>query len=286
MFVYEELTMTPHASLQFGGRYEHAGFDPGEDFANRTFDNFSASVGLLVHPTDRTTLAFNLARAGRHPALEELYFHGPHPGNFAFEVGNADLDAERALGIDVAFRWRLPHVTGEVTWFRNRIDDYVFRRPTGEIEEELPVIEFSADKALLQGAEAHGDIEVGTRVVLEVGADYVRGELRETGEPLPRIPPLRTTIGARYRVNALQMGAQVVVTADQTRVYGDETPTEGSAVLKLYGVYSRQTKAGLHTITLRLDNAANETYRNHLSYIKDLVAEPGRALKLIYGVRF
>ena len=57
-------------------------------------------------------------------------------------------------------------------------------------------------------------------------------------------------------------------------------------MLKLYGVYSRQTKAGLHTITVRLDNAANETYRNHLSYIKDLVAEPGRALKLIYGVRF
>ena len=193
---------------------------------------------MLVRPSDATTVTVSLARSVRNPALEELYFLGPHPGNFAFEVGNADLDAERALGIDVAFRWRLPHVTGEVTWFRNRIDDYVFRRPTGEIEEDLPVVEFSADKAMLQGAEAHGDIELGTRVVLEVGADYVRGELRETGEPLPRIPPLRTTIGARYRVNALQMGAQVVVTADQTRVYGDETPTDGSAVLKLYGVYS------------------------------------------------
>ncbi|MFI5076877.1 MAG: TonB-dependent receptor [Vicinamibacteria bacterium] len=284
-FTYQE-AVWPHVTLQFGGRVEHQSFEPAGGLRPRDFTNVSGSTGVLVRPSDATTVTVSLARSVRNPALEELYFHGPHPGNFAFEVGNADLDAERALGIDVALRWRRPHVTGEVTWFRNRIDDYVFRRPTGEIEEELPVIEFSADKALLQGAEAHGDIEVGTRVVLEVGADYVRGELRETGEPLPRIPPLRTTIGARYRVNALQMGAQVVVTADQTRVYGDETPTEGSAVLKLYGVYSRQTKAGLHTITLRLDNAANETYRNHLSYIKDLVAEPGRALKLIYGVRF
>ena len=64
----------------------------------------------------------------------------------------------------MAFRWRLPHVTGEVTWFRNRNDHYVFRRPTGDIEEGLPVVEVSADKAMLQGAEAHGDIELGTRV--------------------------------------------------------------------------------------------------------------------------
>ena len=57
-------------------------------------------------------------------------------------------------------------------------------------------------------------------------------------------------------------------------------------MLKLYGAYSKQTKAGLHTITLRLDNATDETYRNHLSYIKDLVAEPGRSLKVVYGLRF
>ncbi len=284
-FTYQE-AVWPHVTLQFGGRVEHQSFEPAGGLRPRDFTNVSGSTGVLVRPSDATTVTVSLARSVRNPALEELYFLGPHPGNFAFEIGNANLEAERALGIDVAFRWRLPHVTGEVTWFRNRIDDYVFRRPTGEIEEDLPVVEFTADKAMLQGAEAHGDIELGPRVVLEVGADYVRGELRDTGEPLPRIPPLRTTIGARYRVNALQMGTQVVVTADQTRVYGDETPTDGSAVLKLYGVYSRQTRAGLHTITLRLDNATNETYRNHLSYIKDLVAEPGRALKLIYGVRF
>jgi len=51
-------------------------------------------------------LAFSLARASRNPALEELYFHGAHPGNFAFENGDPNLKSEHALGFDASFRWR------------------------------------------------------------------------------------------------------------------------------------------------------------------------------------
>jgi iron complex outermembrane recepter protein len=291
-FTYQEAAW-PHVTLQFGGRVEHQAFSPRGGLRPRDFTNVSGSLGALLRPSDATTIAVSLARAVRNPALEELYFYGPHAGNFAFEIGTPDLGAERALGLDVAFRWRLPHVTGEVAWFRNSVDDFIFRRPTeladlagAEIEDGFAVIEFAAADAVLQGVEAHGDVEIGPHVVLELGADYVRGELREGRVPLPRMPPFRATVGARYQVNALQVGAQVVATADQDRTFDAETPTAGAGVLKLYGAYSKQTKTGLHTITLRLDNATNATYRNHLSYIKDLVPEAGRSVKLVYGVRF
>ncbi len=284
-FTYQE-AVWPHLTLQFGGRVERQSFTPGGGLRPRAFTNVSGSLGALVRPSDATTVAVSIARAVRNPALEELYFFGPHAGNFAFEVGNDDLGAERALGLDVAFRWRLPHVTGEVAWFRNAVADFIFRQPTGETIEDFPVIAFTAADVLLQGVEAHGDVEIGSHVVLELGADYVRGALRASGDPLPRMPPLRATIGARYRVDALQLGAQVVTTADQERVFDVETPTAGAGVVKLFGVYSKQTSAGLHTITLRLDNATNATYRNHLSYIKDLVPEAGRSVKLVYGVKF
>jgi iron complex outermembrane receptor protein len=42
----------------------------------------------------------------------------------------------------------------------------------------------------------------------------------------------------------------------------------------------------VHTFTVRLDNATDELYRNHLSYIKDLAPEAGRSLKGVYGLRF
>jgi iron complex outermembrane receptor protein len=284
-FTYQEAAW-PHLTLQFGGRVEQQQFRPAGGLRPRDFTNVSGSVGALFRPSDATTVAVSLARAVRNPALEELYFFGPHAGNFSFEIGNDDLPAERALGLDVAFRWRLPHVTGEVAWFRNAVGDFIFREPTGDVEDDFPVIAFTSADVVLQGIEAHGDVEIGPRVVLELGADYVRGELTGSGDPLPRMPPFRATVGARYRLDALQLGAQVVATADQDRLFGAETPTPGAAVVKLFGVYSRQTTAGLHTITLRLDNATNATYRNHLSYIKDLVPEMGRSLKVVYGVRF
>ena len=42
----------------------------------------------------------------------------------------------------------------------------------------------------------------------------------------------------------------------------------------------------MHTFTLRLDNATNENYRNHLNYLKDLTPELGRDFGAVYNVRF
>jgi len=285
IFTYQE-AVWPHVTLQFGGRVDWASFSPEEGLRERDFTNVSASVGALFRPTDQTTVAVSLARAVRNPALEELYFLGPHIGNFAFEVGNPDLDAEEGLGVDVSFRWRLARASGEVSWFRNDIDNFVFRNPTGEIEEELPVIEFTGADSVLQGVEAHTDIELTDAWLVELGFDYVRGTLTATDEPLPRIPPFRFIGGVRYRWNAVQVGGEVVAAADQDRVFGAETPTDGYGLLKLFGVYSLQQGRTVHTFTARLDNATNETYFNHLSFIKDFVPEMGRSFKFVYGVQF
>lgn len=284
-FLYEELGWRK-ATFQFGGRYDRASFSPSEGLTPRTFDNFSGSVGLLLQPNDAVTVALSLARAARNPALEELYFNGPHLGNFAFEVGNDQLESETALGFDASLRWRHRRASGEITYFRNSIDDYIFRQPTGEEEEELPVINFVGADSLLQGIESHLDVGITSRLFGELGLDYVRAELRETGEPLPRIPPFRVRVGARYQANAFQAGGEIVSAAKQDRIFDTETATDGYTTLKLYAAYSISAGTTVHTITARLDNATNELYRNHLSLIKDLVPEPGRGFRLIYGIRF
>ena len=298
-FVYEELTW-PHLTLQFGGRVNYAAYEPEGGLPARDFTDVSASVGLLFRPAvaeDKLTFAVSFARAARHPALEELYFFGPHPGNFAFEIGNAGLDSERALGVDLSVRWRARRSSGEVTYFRNSIADYIFRNPLTEEEFAarfgdqaddggLPVVEFTARDSVLQGIESHTDIELGRGFGLELGLDYVQGELRGTGEALPRIPPLRFRGGLHYQRNAFQAGGEIVSAAKQDRVFGAETPTDGYNLLKLFGSYSFGTARATSTVTARLDNVTNELYENHLSLIKDFVPEMGRNFKVIYSVRF
>jgi iron complex outermembrane recepter protein len=313
-FVYEELTW-PHVTFQFGGRLDLTTFKPeGGVLPERSFDEFSGSVGLLFTPaaaSDDFVIAASLARAARNPALEELYFFGPHPGNFAFEIGNPSLASERALGFDLSLRARSTRVRGEVTLFYNRINDFIFRNPISdeqfeareeefddrfgvvdepggghEHEDEFPFVEFVGADSTLYGIEAHGDVNLTDSLVAEITYDWVRGELTDSNQPLPRIPPFRIIPGLRYQKNALQMGGAITVIGDQDRVFGEETPTPGAGVLKFYGSYSFVGGGVTNTITARLDNATNRLYRNHLNYLKDLLPEIGRNFKLVYSMSF
>jgi iron complex outermembrane recepter protein len=76
------------------------------------------------------------------------------------------------------------------------------------------------------------------------------------------------------------------VTAKQDRVFGEETPTDGYGLLRLFAAYSLQSGKAVHTFTARLDNVTDELYRNHLSLIKDLAPEMGRNFKLLYNVKY
>jgi len=310
-FLYEEVAW-PHVTVQFGGRVDRIDYEPvGE--ARRDFTTGSGSFGVLFRPAaadERVTVALSLARAARAPALEELFYFGAHPGNFAFEVGNPDLDPEHALGFDLSFRWRGTRASGEVTYFRNDIQDYVFTAPLSEEDFEtredefadrfpvremthgddghaaFPIIEYVGSDSVLQGIEAHGDVALGSQLFLEFGLDYVRGTLKATGEPLPRIPPLRLRTGLRYQRNAFQAGGEVRLAATQDRLFSTETETDGYQLLRLFASYAFGRGPVAHTITGRLDNATNELYRNHLSLIKELAPEMGRNVRLLYNVSF
>lgn len=313
-FIYEELAWS-HLTLQAGGRIDHTGYSPEGGLQERTFNEFSGSVGALlrpIHGNENFVIAASLARAARNPALEELYFFGPHTGNFAFEIGNPSLQAERALGFDLSLRGRTSRVRAEVTVFRNNISDFIFRNPISDAEfhareeefhdrfnvaeegdaedghahGDLPFVEYSAADSVMYGLEAHADVDVTKELAAEFTFDSVRGELTASGEPLPRIPPYRGIFGLRYQKNAFQAGGNVTVVAKQDRVFAEETVTSGYNLLKLYTSYSFQRGGMLNTITARLDNATNELYRNHLNYLKDLIAERGRTLKVLYSVRF
>ena len=191
----------PHFTLQFGGRVDQTNFTPDGALPDRDFTEYSVSAGALIRPqaaSDNLVIAFSFARAARNPALEELYFFGPHPGNLSFEIGNPFLKAERALGFDVSVRARSARVQGEVTVFRNDIDDFIFRNPLSEeefaaragefeerfglehqdgpLENEFPVIEFNGTDAMMWGVEAHADVTITERIGAELTYDGVRAE--------------------------------------------------------------------------------------------------------------
>ena len=313
-FAYEEVTW-PHVTLQFGGRVDQTNYAPAGE-PKRDFTNGSLSTGLLLRPAaadDRLTIAASVAYAARPPALEELFFFGVHPGNFALEVGNPGLESERAFGVDLSLRWRTPRASGRgdvlpatpsattssaATWMK-RSSKRGSTSSSSASEAASPQVvtstrtravatrkrrssrswSLSAPMPLLQGIESHADFQLTATLSAEAGLDFVHGSLKQDNLPLPRIPPLKFRGGLRYQRNALQIGGQVVAAARQDRLSTNETATDGYTLLKLYGSYSFNGGGAVHTITARLDNATNELYRNHLSLIKDFAAGNGEELQ-------
>ena len=75
---------------------------------------------------------------------------------------------------------------------------------------------------------------------------------------------------------------------DQTRIGASETPTEGYTLLNadLAYTFRLDAQAGLvpeMTIGLKGENLLDDDVRNHVSFKKGEVLEPGRTIRL-YGI--
>jgi iron complex outermembrane receptor protein len=121
---------------------------------------------------------------------------------------------------------------------------------------------------------------------LNAGLDYVRAELKETGTPLPRIPPLRARIGLDFQSKGFRFVPEVVMVRDQNRLFTNETRTPGYATVSLSGSYTIAQEHAAHIISVQAFNLNDKLYFNHLSFIKDIAPEVGRGVRFTYTVRF
>jgi iron complex outermembrane receptor protein len=104
----------------------------------------------------------------------------------------------------------------------------------------------------------------------------------DVNKPLPRIPPLRATIGLEWRHNAFTVRPKMVMANRQTRIFDNETPTAGYAVFNVNGSYTFVTNRVAQVVSVNGNNLGNTLYRNHLSFIKGIAPEIGRNVRISY----
>ncbi|HSC16958.1 MAG TPA: TonB-dependent receptor, partial [Gammaproteobacteria bacterium] len=118
---------------------------------------------------------------------------------------------------------------------------------------------------------------------LRIFADYVRGEL-ESGEALPRMPPLRYGARFEYHDERLLVGFETSRYYDQDDIapFEEETPgyvlTNADVRWRLIGVMGMELE-----LFLNASNLGDEEARKHTSFVKDVAPLPGRNFSL--GVR-
>lgn len=304
-FFFEEIPLNSFR-LQMGARYDYqthdsetnALFGPG---VSRDFDAFSTSFGVVYNPVEDYAVALSMGYAQRPPTYVELFANGPHVATGTFEIGDQNLGTEDSISLDLSVRKRTGRVTGSVSGFYYRFDDFVSLQPTGGVDpvDFLPIYVYQPVGANFYGGEIETTFhllepfEAGAskdsksripardeRLDLILRADYVNAEDRDGGEALPRIPPFRMTAALDYERGPFSARMEGQYAAEQNRHADDELPTDAYFLVNASVSYEMKLGAVDTTIYLRGLNLTNEEARQSTSFLKDVAPLAGRGVVL------
>lgn len=287
-FLLEEWPLGP-ARLQAALRLDHAAVtaDASERFGPADAREFfvpSGSVGATAAPAEGWGVVFAASWLQRAPNGQELFANGPHVATGIYEIGDPDLGVERALGLEFTLRRTAGWITGSITGFYDRFENFITLFPTGRVDPSsgLDVYEVEAVPATLAGFEAEATLPLLRRgphaLRLELQADGVWARERDDDQPLPRMPPLRFGAGLVYARGGLTARIDVLQVAAQTRNPTWQTFTPSYTMLDLDLAWDLPEMFGLPAGTnlfLRASNLLDVTARDAVSFLKDVAPLPG-----------
>ena len=314
-FWFEELQVTKRLRLQAAARIEQTIADgtglvltsPNTGnivAAERTFTPFSASAGTLYELPMGVVARLTGQYVERAPDAGELFSKGLHEATGNFEIGNPFLEKEAARTVELGFRRAKGDFRFDASAYYTKFDGFIFRQRTGVMcedtlascgnpgAEELSQVLFLQRDATFYGVELQGELDIARiwRGIWGIDAryDFVRASFDDAdGGDVPRIPPHRLGAGIYYRDVNWFARLGFLHAFDQARIGENETPTKGYTLLgadlaytfKLYGQGGLMPEM---TIGLKGENLLDDDVRNHVSFKKDDVLQPGRTIRF-YG---
>ncbi|MBD3169657.1 MAG: TonB-dependent receptor [candidate division Zixibacteria bacterium] len=291
MFVYE-IIESGRFNFEFGGRFNYDRISPDHEkpyasighVRERVFSTFSMSVSCLYEISEQSSVGVNVSKSSRVPTIEELFSEGPHLAAYSYETGNPELDAETGFGTEFFYYYKDNIAFFGLNIFHNDLEDYIIPRNTGRINYAtfLPVYASSGVSARIYGIESQVEIDVTGKVTAYGSLSCTRGIFKDTDKPLPRIPPLKGSVGVKHKWPNITFGVESQMAAGQYDVDEFEEPTAGYMLLNSYLQYHRPVGDFIHSLSLSVDNIFDTEYRNHLSRIKSIIPEPGRNFRITY----
>jgi iron complex outermembrane receptor protein len=233
-------------------------------------DNVSGFLTGEWHFTPTHTLEVTASHSVRSPGVNERYVaQKTMRGSW---VGNPDLDTEKHNKLEAGLAGRKGKWHWRPAVWVDQVEDYVYRfasnNPDGTTDTRYRNID-----ARLLGVEGVLGWNDGTWSSTSKLAS-VRGENRDAGKSLPRIPPIQfiQTLGWQYQGHKLQAEWELARRQDRIDQESglDPGPSPGYGVVNLSGTHPLMDNLSL---TWAIDNLFDNTWARHVS--KDNLADPG-----------
>ncbi|MBS4003630.1 MAG: TonB-dependent receptor [Afipia sp.] len=320
VFAFEQIRFTDTLRMQAAGRIENhivkglaptfpADFLPppdtfSEEPARRTFTPKSTSLGVLKDLPWDMVATLNAQYVQRAPAAPELFSRGSDGASGTFVIGNPNLKIETAQTAEIGLKRAKGQLRFETSIYYTFYKDFIFKQVTGNFCTDtfascgaagpLTQVAYGQRDAVFRGAEVAAQLDVtplGNGVFGVDGQyDIVRATFTD-GTNVPRIAPMRLGGGVWWRNAEWYARVGLLHAFAQNDVAVNETPTDGYNLLKAEVSYTHtfsRTDSGPRELVIGLagDNLLNEQIRNHISFKKAEVLQPGLGVRLFTNVKF
>ncbi len=298
LFAHEEWR-TSWGLWHLGGRIEQVQVrslgspqDPGH-FAEgeRRFNPQSFSFGGQYRLPAGWQLQGHWSHNERAPRDHELFAQGPHLATASYVLGDASLGLERSRGLDLGLNWASGAHRFQATAFQNRFANYIALVDTGTQVDGLAEQRYQGVRARFTGVELQGNWrlrERGSTLDLQWRVDQVRASNLDSGEAMPRTPPLR--VGATLVHGQGPWSARLGFehAAAQNRVPIGSVATASYTLWQAGWHYQQRQPVGTLHWSLSLLNLSDALAYNAASVLTTMAPGraplPGRSLRL--GVRW
>nr|WP_262921626.1 TonB-dependent receptor [Pontibacter ruber] len=288
--------------LEAGARYDHKDLQIRKRENDSTvirpeyaFHNLSGSFGAMYDLGYHLTLSGNLSYASRAPHANELFAEGVHHGTATYEQGDPNLKSEHATNAVATVNYHSNRrLNGEVSVYRNFIQDYIYLQPTGEVIQTIrgafPLANYQQTDATFWGVDLSLQYNFTDRFMLESKGSLVRAENSRDGSYLPFIPADRIDNSLRYQLGTMGSGRLTgtyvslgaLTVAKQHRADAQSEPF----ILPPDGYFLVHAEAGttvkigtqLLEVGITGNNLLNTTYRDYQNRLRYYADEVGRLL--------
>ncbi len=260
---------------------------------DNNYTSFTASLGYKFLLFDTVTTRINTASGFRAPNLAELTSNGVHHGTNRFEVGNSNLANEKNIQLDISLEYKTDHIELFGNGFYNHLSDYIYLAPTGAIEDDAPVFEYTQNNAKLFGGEFgfHLHPHPIDWLHLESSFEIVIGK-QQSGAYLPLIPAntFKNTIRTEFEIkNWLKNGYSNITltsTMKQDNVNLFEKPTNSYQLVSFGFGGDVSINSFRFNTTFSINNLFNTKYIHHLSRLKsEEILNAGRNIVLGFSFK-
>lgn len=253
---------------------------------NRTFGDYSCSLGVVWTPSPCHLLKMNIGRSFRLPGANELASNGVHHGTFRHEQGDSSLDSEHGWQLDFSYGWTHNGMQLTVSPFASWFDNYIYLNPTGEwsvLPHAGQIYRYSGARAVFMGSEVNFSIDFLSCLNYSFTGEYVYTYNRDEHTALSFSPPASMRNVLAWSKNNFRLYAECQSIASQNRIARNEDRTAGANLLHLGGSIAIR---GVE-VSLSARNLLNTKYYNHLSFYRKVeIPEPGRNFQLSIKLPF